>query len=287
MKRARKKTGILLFILPSLTGVILFVLCPLAKAIYCSFFDKLDCRNFVGLKNYSELMKNPAFLKAVGNTGRFYAIALVLVNILPLAGALLFTDGRRVSRIFDRTVYLTILLPTASLMTVIGLIFSRGGLLAYEAAFLFGLDADKLYDSPFAFILLVMLFVYKYGGYNFLIYRAAISSIPREFYEEAMLAGAGRIGCAWYVTLPGILPVMPVVLMLSLMNSYKIYREAYLIGGNYPDESIYLIQHFISNNFVNMNYSRLCAVTSLILILALSAAGAVYLILRAAKGGRR
>lgn len=109
----------------------------------------------------------------------------------------------------------------------------------------------------------------------------------REFYEEAMLAGAGRIGCAWYVTLPGILPVMPVVLMLSLMNSYKIYREAYLIGGNYPDESIYLIQHFISNNFVNMNYSRLCAVTSLILFLALSAAGAVYLILRAAKGGRR
>lgn len=109
----------------------------------------------------------------------------------------------------------------------------------------------------------------------------------REFYEEAMLAGAGRIGCAWYVTLPGILPVMPVVLMLSLMNSYKIYREAYLIGGNYPDESIYLIQHFISNNFVNMNYSRLCAVTTLILILALSAAGTVYLILRAAKGGQR
>ena len=288
MKRNRRQAlvGVALM-LPSLIGVTFMTLCPLAKTILRSFFSGLGWGRFAGFKNFSGLINNEAFRLALRNTGRFYLIALPLIVILPLLMALVFSGDDRIDRVFKGTMYLTILLPTASLMTVISLMFSSGGLLSGAAGLLFGVDADKLYDSDFAFILLVALFVYKYGGFNFLIYKIALARVPREYYEEAMISGAGRFRCAWYITLPSILPVFPVTLMLSLLNSYKIYREAYLIGGNYPDDSIYLVQHFISNNFINMNYGRLCAVTTLIVLAAVGLAAIVFVCLRFAGREKR
>ena len=120
-----------------------------------------------------------------------------------------------------------------------------------------------------------------------MIYKIALARVPREYYEEAMISGAGRFRCAWYITLPSILSVFPVTIMLSLLNSYIIYSEAYLIGGNYPDDSIYLMQHFISNNFINMNYGRLCAVTTLIVLAAVGLAAIVFVCLRFAGREKR
>lgn len=269
-------------LLPSLAGVTVFMLYPLGKTVYHSFFSRISGGRFVGLKNYSELLSNGAFRLAVGNTASFYLIALPLIIILPLAAALIFSGTGRLERLFGRTMYLTILLPSASLMTVISLMFAPDGIFSEAAAALFGLDPDRLYESEFAFVLLVALFVYRYGGFNYLICRAALAGIPVEYYEEAMLAGAGRLDCVRYVTLPGLMPVLPAVLTLSILNSYKIYREAYLIGGSYPDDSIYLIQHFINNNFVNMNFSRLCAAAAVMLATAILAALALTAVLRLA-----
>lgn len=284
MKNKLKTPIGILLLLPSLGGVILITLYPLVKTIVQSFFSGLGKGNFVGLRNFYGLINNDAFTLAIRNTGRFYLIALPLIVIFPLVMALMFSGTYIIDRIFKDSMYLTILLPTASLMTVISLLFSSGGLLSDAVALLLGLDADKLYDSRFAFVLLIALFVYKYGGFNFLIYQIALARIPKEYYEEAMISGAGRLKCIWYITLPSILPVFPVIIMLSILNSYKIYREAYLIGGNYPDDSIYLIQHFINNNFINMNYDRLCAVTVVILAVAVSITAIAFACLKLMKG---
>jgi hypothetical protein len=123
-----------------------------------------------------------------------------------------------------------------------------------------------------------------YGGYNALVYYAAIRQIPEERYESAKMDGAGTLACFRYITLPALRPAFPTVLLLSVLNSYKVYREAFQIGGYYPNDSIYLIQHYIHNNFLNMNYTRLCCISVLLLCVGIGAAIICGILYRAGEG---
>ena len=89
----------------------------------------------------------------------------------------------------------------------------------------------------------------------------------------------------FHITLPLLTPMLLVTALLALVNSYKIYREAYLVGGEYPHESIYLLQHFINNNFRNMNYNRLCAL-SVLLVTAILLAALFFAVLYALRKRR-
>ena len=274
-KRSRHLPGIAM-LLPSALGIGMFVLWPLGKTVLYSLTAGLENGRFVGLANYAALLRNAAFRKAVANTALFDLIALPLIVLLPLILAILFTRHARLSRVFDKVVYGTILLPGASLMLFVDLLFSEHGLMAAEIAELLSLGNTKLYDSWFSFVLLIALYIFRYGGFNYLIYCVALSRIPKEYYEEAQICGAGAVQCFWHITLPSLSPVMLVTLLLSILNSYKIYREAFLIGGYYPHDSIYLIQHFINNNFINMNYNRLCCVAVLIILFTVSVLAVVW-----------
>ena len=257
-----------ILLLPSLLGVVLFVLYPLCKTFYYSMTSGLEKGCFVGLSNYISLMHNRAFWKAIRNTAVFNAIALPIIVFLPLLLAILFVRHKLMSRIFDKVVYSSILLPGAALMLFVDLLFGENGLLAQNLSEALSTGSTNLYDSGFSFLLLIFLYVFRYGGFNYLIYCVALSRIPQEYYEEAQINGANAAQCLWHITFPSILPVLLVTLLLSILNSYKIYREAFLIGGYYPHDSIYMIQHFINNNFINMNYNRLCCVAVLIILFA-------------------
>jgi len=275
MKRFSRILPGMLLLLPSLAGTVVFLLLPLGKTIAYSFSRGLENGRFVGLQNYIDLSRSTAFRLAVSNSIRFYLIALPLILILPLIPALLFERTHRLAAMFDRAVYAAMLLAGASLMTFTDLLFAPNGMLADEAAALFGMDAARLYQSEFAFPLLILLYIYKYGGYNYFLYAIALSRIPRELYEQAHLDGSGMLQTLRCITLPSLTPTAALTMLLSVLHSYRIYREAFLIGGYYPHESIYLLQHFMSNNFVNMNYNRLCCVSVLLLIVVILLAGAV------------
>ena len=181
MKKWKKYAPGMLLLLPSFAGVAVFQLYPLGKTVLYSLQRGLENGRFVGLRNYIDLLESTAFHLAVGNSVRFYLIALPLILLLPLIPAILFEGTRRFAAVFDRAVYLAMLFAGASLMTFADLLFAPNGLLAEEMAALFGLDAAQLYQSAFAFPLLITLYLYKYGGYNYLLYAAALSRIPREY----------------------------------------------------------------------------------------------------------
>ncbi len=267
-------------LLPSVTGVIIFMLYPLGKTVVYSLYRGLENGRFVGPRNYLELFDNSMFHLAFGNSLKFWLIALPLIMIVPILMAILFMNVPEFAAVFDKAVYTTMLLSSAALMTFVDLLFAKNGLLVEETAALFGLDASQLYQSRFAFPLLVMLYLYKYGGYNYLLYCIGLARIPREYYEEAQLDGAKWYHSLRYITLPSLRPVMAVTLLLSVLNSHKIYREAFLIGGYYPHDSIYMLQQFINNNFTNMNYNRLCCVSVLLLLTVAAVTTAVLLAVR-------
>ena len=73
-----------------------------------------------------------------------------------------------------------------------------------------------------------------------------------------------------HITIPCLLPTTVLALIMSIINSFKIFREVYLITGNYPHESVYTLQHFMNNMFAALNYPRLTSATAaLVLIIAL------------------
>ena len=97
-------------------------------------------------------------------------------------------------------------------------------------------------------------------------------------YDAAKVDGAGEWKCFFFITLPNLLPSMFTIVVLSLLNGFKVFREAYLVAGDYPQDSMYLLQHLFNNWYRDLALDKMAAaavVTGaviLLLILALQKA---------------
>ncbi|MFR7485535.1 MAG: ABC transporter permease subunit, partial [Acutalibacter sp.] len=142
-------------------------------------------------------------------------------------------------------------LPASAIVIVVNLVFAENGLLSQLTG------PTPWMDSPFAFVILLGLYLWKNVGIGVVILLAGLTTIPRELYESAHMDGAGRWARLTKVTLPMLRPELLVVTILSSLNAFKNFREAFVLGGDHPHESIYMLQHFMNNNFENMNFPRL------------------------------
>jgi len=122
-----------------------------------------------------------------------------------------------------------------------------------------GREPISFLHSGAAFWVLIFTYVWKNTGYDMVLWLAGLSGIPDSLYEAARMDGAGRWACFRYVTLPELRGVCFLTAVLSLVNSFKVFREAYLIAGSYPHESIYLLQHLFHNWFLNLDMQKLYA----------------------------
>ena len=254
----------ILFVAPAAVGTLIFFLFPFGISVLCSFVDGVAAKRFVGLENYMELLGNKTFQMAVGNTARFAAAAIPLLNLAALALALLLMRMQRKARDFLRSVYIfPLVLPAASVVLFFEILFHESGIvnMALQALQIPPID---FIHSDYAFWVLVFLYVWKNCGYNVILFVAMLESVPKAYYEEASLQGAGALAKIRYITLPVSVPYPFFILIISFVNSFKAFREAYVLFGNYPDSSIYMIQHFINNNFENINYVRIS--TSAVLV---------------------
>ena len=250
---------LLVMCIPYILGLLTFQVYPFLKSIYLSFFDGTQNMRFVGLRNYVDLLCNKAFLIALKNSGLFYVISLPILVFVPLILAYLLRSNARLRALLERVAFLLFLIPSSAFSTFLEIFFSERG---YFSKIL----SVNLYSSDYTFFLLVIFFVFKYSGVNFLIYVLAIERLPVEFFFEASINGATSIQTFRYVVFPATTRAVWITLAISLMNSHKIYREAFIIGGRYPHNSIYFLQHFIHNNLLNLRYNHLCAATTILVL---------------------
>ncbi len=263
-----------LFLLPSLAGTAVFVLFPLLDAIRRSFFTAMGGR-FTGLRAFRAVSQNAAFRLAAANTARFTLVCIPLLLLVSFLLALaVFTAADKAG--FLKTGFLLPLaIPAASMVAVWRLIFAQNGILNGIS----GLTTDW-FDSSAAFWVLVSTYLWKNCGYNLVLWLAGLYAIPTGLFEAAEVDGANALQRLWHVTLPSLKPQLFMVAMLSLLNSFKVFREAYLIGGGYPHESIYLLQHLWNNWFLSLDVDLLCAAAAILAILLFAIVGALRLCLR-------
>lgn len=127
--------------------------------------------------------------------------------------------------------------PVASVVLLWRVTFHADGFLSLLAVHTGHAAADWM-NSGYAFWVLVFSYIWKNLGYNIVLWTAGLSGIPYHLYEAARVDGAGEWACFRKITLPGLKPVLFTITVLSLLNSFKVFREGYLAAGDYPDESM-------------------------------------------------
>lgn len=240
------------FLAPSLLGVGYLVLFPTGDVLRRSFVTALSGQ-WVGLENYRKVLGNDAFRLAVGNTLRFLGLCLPLLLTLSLLLALVICRIPKLER-FKALYLLPMAIPAATVVLVWRLIFSKQGFLN---AWL-GTHVDFMGENT-ALVILVGSYVWKNLGYTMVLWLAGLKAIPAEQTEAARVDGAGRIRCFFQITLPNLKGSAYTITVLSLLNAFKSFREAYLVSGAYPQQDIYLLQHLFQNWYTKLDMDKLAA----------------------------
>ena len=264
--RHREKVFSSICIVPSLVGVLIFFLIPFGIVVYYSLINNPVMKDYVGLENYKSLMQNSAFRKAARNTAFFSAVSVPLAVVLSLGLAVLLErsiPGKSILRTFFLS---PLMVPTASVVLVWQVLFHSHGTVNQVAEMFGGEPVDWLKSSK-GQLVIILMFLWKNIGYNMILFMAALSGIPRDMLEVAELEGAG----AWYrfvhIKLRYLSPTILFVFILSLINSFKIFREVYLLTGNYPFDRLYMLQHFMNNTFNKLDYQKLSAAAVLFAVI--------------------
>lgn len=254
----RAKWGSTIFLIPSVAGCALFFFVPYLVVIYYSVLDNPFGKNFVGIYNYKNVIMNSAFQTAVKNTGMFSLIAVPLAVLLSLLLALLL-DNKIPLRTQFRTFLLSpMMVPVASIVLIWQVLFDQNGAVNVVLS-KFGVTGVDWLKSDLAIVVIVILFLWKNIGYNMILFMAALSSVPQDIIEVARLESAGRVKIFFMIKLRYLVSTIVFVTIMSLINSFKIFREIYLLTTDYPYASIYMLQHFMNNKFKSLDYQMLSA----------------------------
>ena len=254
-----------LFCLPSILGMFVFFIIPFSTTIYISFTENMGSSNFVGLTNYINVLNSAAFKLAAVNTLRFNLIAVIAIIIISLFIALLLFRKLKGYDFFRTAFIFPLVLPVVSVVLFFRIIFSDFGVINNVLSF-FNISPVDWINSENSFIMLLVLYLWKNVGYNIILFLAALNSIPKIYYEASDLDGANKFRQFYLITFPLIVPYTFFIIIISIINSFKSFREAFILFGSHPHQSIYMIQHFMNNNFQNLNYVRLSVGAILIFI---------------------
>lgn len=276
-KKLLKITKSISFLAPSGLGVLAFFIIPFLVIVYYSIIDNPIQTNFVGVKNYVQLAHNQAFLQALGNTFRFSVIAVPLAVILPLLLAMLL-DCRIPGKSIFRTIYISpLVVPVASVVLVWQVMFDKNGALN---SIIKGMGANPVnwMDSVYNQFIVLSLFLWKNLGYNMILFMAGLGDIPMELIEVAKLENASSWQIFWKIKIRYLSSTVFFVMIISLINSFKIFREVYLLTGGYPYGNIYYLQHFMNNQFEKLDYSKISTAAVIMSIFMVIIIGLLFIV---------
>lgn len=255
--RSKAKYTGLYFVLPSLIGVAVFTLLPFLDVFLRSFQSAIS-REFVGIENYIEVFNNSAFKLAASNTTKFVIVCIPLLLSLSLIIAVALNKFVESSKILRTAFLIPMAVPIASIVLIWNIVFHEQGFLS-SVLDKFNIVGQDWMSTGWAFWILVFSYIWKNLGCNIILWLAGLNSISKEIYESAKVDGASDFQCFTKITIPCLKPTLYTISVLSLLNSFKVFREAYLVAGDYPDKSMYLLQHLFNNWFRELDFNKMAA----------------------------
>lgn len=274
-ERKKRKIKSAAFLSPSLLGLLVFFVLPFVVVIFYSVVNNPIQHEFVFLENFINVIKNQSFMEAAKNTAIFSVIVVPLAVVLSLGLAVLI-DARIPFKSQFRTFFLSpMMVPVASIVLIWQVLFHYNG--AVNGLLQnFGFIPIDWIKSDYNQVVIVILFLWKNLGYDMILFMAALGSIPKELLEVTTLDSSSSLVQFFYIKLRYLSPTILFVTILSLINSFKIFREVYLLTGDYPYGSLYMLQNFMNNTFKSMDYQKLSSAAILMAIVMVAIIGLLF-----------
>lgn len=250
-----------LFLAPSLMGFLVFYLLPFLISFGYTVMEDLGGA-WLGLEAYAQTLGGSSFQLATKNTVIFLAICIPINLLLSMLIGSGLAKAQRLdfsSRWIDMVALIFLMpmvIPSGSVVYVWETLFSANGLLS-KWLFSFGVIPKAWLQTGAALPIVTLMFLWKNIGYSIVLNWTGLNLIPRSYYETAMIEGAGRLQTLWHITLVYLSPTLFVVLLMTVIHSFKSFREIYLLLGAYPPPPVYMLQHYMSNQFLGMDVQKL------------------------------
>lgn len=264
-----KRTLVLaLFLGPSLVGITAFVVVPILTSFGLAFtnWDLLTAPRFVGLDNFRRLLVDPEFWTTLRNTVKYLVGYVPLVLILALAIAVALNQ-RLPARGFFRALYF---LPVVTSWVAVSLMW----MWLYNPVFglvnnflgWFGIRGPGwLFDANWAMPAVILTSVWKDTGFMMVILLAGLQGIPGEYYEAASIDGASPWQKLRFITVPLLMPALFFALMISLIGSFQVFDQVYIMTGGGPAGATMVLMERIVRNAFGYNRMGYAAAMSWIL----------------------
>lgn len=253
----KRKTKIYwLFLLPSLLGVLLFYTIPFLFSLYYALIDNMGSKNFVGLKNFTDTISNPLFQSASLNTLIFIGISVSLGMVISLLLSICLQRMKKGRIVATLALLLPLVVPSGTIVYFWKVLFDNNGLVQ-KLLLQMGFAHEAVSQNQWYMAVLVVVFLWKNVSYNIVLFWSGLNWIPKTYYEQMALEGAGAWKQFKNITWVYLSPTTFVVLLMSIVNSFKVFKEVYMLYGAYPSPDIYMLQHYMNNQFLSLNMQKL------------------------------
>ncbi len=278
------------FLAPALSAICVFFFLPVVAALLLSFTDfdiyalgNRDYLRFIGLQNYKQLLENPLFWKALGNTFYFVLIGGPLSVAVSLGTALLINSKLiRFKGLFRTAFFLPVVTTLVAVAVVWRYLYHPNyGVLNYVLGFLGIEPVNWLGDPRWAMPAIILMAVWKNFGYNMIIFIAGLQSIPEQLYEAGRIDGANGLQQFRHITLPMLAPTFVFVAIITMIGYFQLFAEPYVMTQGGPSNStLSIVLMMYEEGFRWWNMGQASAVAFILFAIIL---GATWVQLRVKK----
>ena len=269
------KKSVWLYLFPGMLGLLAFYLVPFGWGVWFSLTDGTIDNNFVGFANYLRVWQNEVFQLGLKNTLELSFLCAPVIFIISFLLASMLRKHVAGDAFFRNALLMPYLMPSSAMLIIWLLMFDYGGVVNRLAVAL-GFERVLWLEGGALRFPIVLLYIWKNLGFSVVLFSAALQAVPEPLYEYASLEGAGAIRQAVSITLPQVLPTAFLVFVLAWVNAFKIFKEVYFIGGSYPDNAVYTLQHFMSNKFQRLDYQDVTTAAYSFAVIVVALFGLMY-----------
>lgn len=264
-RRAQDRAGLAL-VAPALILTTIFFFIPMVLSLWWSFTKYNGNRppQYVGLKNYADLMSDPTFTAAASNTAVFAIVTMTIGPFLGLVSALLLNRARAFQAFFRSAFFLPVTMSLVVVASMWKMILNDAGLLNKFLEF-FGIPGhDWLADPSTSLMSVSMASIWQGFGFETVIFLAALQSIPREHYEAAAVDGAGPLRTFMAVTLPALRPTLLFVYVMGTIGAFQVFDQIYVMTQGGPTSSTTTLVYYIVERFHSFDLGKASAAAYLL-----------------------
>jgi ABC-type sugar transport system permease subunit len=244
-----KRSTFLRFASPSIIIMTLLMVIPLFMAIWLGTqymtYNNINEPQFVGLRNYIDVLKDPQFWQSFRFTGLYMIVVVPMTIIIGFVVALMLDQVSK----FTRGIYLSIFLLPFVIVPVVGTLmfkqlFEPSGLLTWVYQQIF--DTKFFYNELSVKILILTHAIWYITPFALVTYFAGLQTLPKEQVEAASIDGASLWQKIWYIVIPHVRSLTIFILLISLMDAYRIFDSVFVLTEMNP---IYKANTILTYNF--------------------------------------